>query len=481
MLVLDITKTTTQNGYWTKYWGYPGWGTASGTEYSGVAFTSSVEQKDSVRTPNWRDVKNKPLLLPENPYYRKSYKHSLASGSFTTYEVDGQWVTRTTHTGNMDIWTGHSNSTGSTLNRATCDSVADTKAISSLHQELRQGKFLSAVSIAEGPKTFKMFAQTASTLARAFVQLKRGRLNGCLHELGKLHPSDKVAAEIGLNNRELASRNRRISGAMKSILLSMHGHDLQIVGQKRLTAKTRRDMLKEASREELARFDRVRKVKGKDYAAAQAWLELQYGWKPVLFDISNAMGALADVLREQPPNARAVGLGRYKDESTKSVNTVLDGCTSSSVCFERYETGVKYVAIYTKTDVANQTTFGLTSVASTIYELIPLSFVWDWALPIGNYLESLDATRGFELKSLSKTTLKRYVYSRSCTAVSNRVQTGNATQYKYVVPKFNAYVTDLVMQRTLATKWPQMPFPAFQNPLSLSHAISAVSLLRVFT
>lgn len=47
---------------------------------------------------------------------------------------------------------------------------------------------------------------------------------------------------------------------------------------------------------------------------------------------------------------------------------------------------------------------GITNPAATVWELIPYSFVFDWIIPVGGYLESLDALIGVEDLTVQRST-----------------------------------------------------------------------------
>lgn len=116
--------------------------------------------------------------------------------------------------------------------------------------------------------------------------------------------------------------------------------------------------------------------------AASRWLELQYGWKPLVNDVYEAWKAL-DVQRTRKKYADRVVVSKkcrnLYDESAQGVS-------------QRRRGGVVTIKkiLYEMTDTSHDATLlGLTDPLSVAWELLPYSFVVDWFIPIGTYLENL--------------------------------------------------------------------------------------------
>jgi hypothetical protein len=103
------------------------------------------------------------------------------------------------------------------------------------------------------------------------------------------------------------------------------------------------------------------------------------------------------------------------------------------------------------------------------WELVPYSFVVDWFLPIGSWINSLDATIGFEFRGISQT------YFEMIEGLANGVthhETG-----KSFINDWVAYKRQLIVDRVVLSTLPQAGFPSFRNPLSLGHMANGLSLL----
>lgn len=116
---------------------------------------------------------------------------------------------------------------------------------------------------------------------------------------------------------------------------------------------------------------------------AGRWLELQYGWLPLLGDVYEATKAY-EVLTK-PPRVDVV------EVSTKMTDS-YDGSQSPSNWYGN-GTYVAYQKLFyemTEVQLSKPRSLGLTNPASVIWELIPYSFVVDWFIPIGSYFETLN-------------------------------------------------------------------------------------------
>lgn len=111
---------------------------------------------------------------------------------------------------------------------------------------------------------------------------------------------------------------------------------------------------------------------------ASNWLELQYGWLPLLKDCESAAQFLAHELSY--PMQWTVTV-----RSSKKLGTLRTASPSNSD-FKKKEvwTRCQIKAKLTEKDVAQLS--GLLDPFSVAWELLPYSFVLDWFIPIGNYL-----------------------------------------------------------------------------------------------
>jgi hypothetical protein len=191
---------------------------------------------------------------------------------------------------------------------------------------------------------------------------------------------------------------------------------------------------------------------------ASNWLELQYGWLPLIGDLDSGARALAHFV-EQPCvfTARAHRTLRGKKLPEGGVASWMSGS---------YVTSRQIVAYLTEVNTAKLS--GLTDFESIAWELVPYSFVADWALPIGDFLSA----RGVA-SALSGTFVTSHLFKWSGTGLVSRPGLG----YSFVAGSHSK--SEGTFSRTVDTTL-QIPMPEFKpfgEMASWKHCANAVALL----
>jgi len=145
------------------------------------------------------------------------------------------------------------------------------------------------------------------------------------------------------------------------------------------------------------RWSVLRKMfpKNPSKGAANGWLEFQYGWLPLMSDLYGLQQQLKEGFRKEGFLIRAIGQAQEpwpaKDALPITPVDFFDGVTSGKG--EYLSRTVIYSVIEdSKLYALNQ--LGLINPALIAWELVPLSFVVDWILPIGDLIGSLTAAVG---------------------------------------------------------------------------------------
>lgn len=199
-------------------------------------------------------------------------------------------------------------------------------------------------------------------------------------------------------------------------------------------------------------------------SASSRWLELQFAWTPLISDIYGASKQLEDGFKK-------------KDQTFSVVRTVKADFDISRRTFsgttQFSESGKSEVSIRVKLygkvrnqDIANLTTVGLLDPLQVAWALVPFSFVLDWLLPIGNYLEALGATKGIS-----------FVGGTRSIRTSGKYTTSWRPQGYTVIPLPKLETTYIDLDRVAYRDWPR-PHLYIKSPFSRSHLISAAALLR---
>lgn len=195
------------------------------------------------------------------------------------------------------------------------------------------------------------------------------------------------------------------------------------------------------------------------------WLELQYGWKPLLSDVYNACDALS---KRDGRDWRVTVKGRASEVESRGY-TRLSFDAFDMTASRRTSSFVRIDAFPSNEVLISLQSLGITNPLIIGWELVPFSFVVDWFLPIGSWLESLDATLGFKDFSCSVSTLTKGVWI-------GRGRFHEDTNFVYLNDFVEVkHYTNLVRTATQHVPFPK--FPRFKDPRSLGHMANALSLL----
>lgn len=199
--------------------------------------------------------------------------------------------------------------------------------------------------------------------------------------------------------------------------------------------------------------------KGK--SLANSWLELQYGWKPLLSDIH---GAYEEVTRASRTVGFTIGVRAFSEASSDGsyangpYNTIR--YSSTKRCKVSLYYSINDPALLAASQV------GLTNPATIAWELLPWSFVIDWFIPVGNVLEAMSAASGLDFKGGTITrTVRGFsfdTWSQNQDGISGKAE-GSREHFQ--------------MNRDV---YLSSPLPTFylKDPFSTGHALNALALLR---
>jgi hypothetical protein len=282
---------------------------------------------------------------------------------------------------------------------------------------------------------------SSAALVAARLKLKQGKVN-----LGV------AFAERNATARMLGDTATRIAKALRA---------------------TRRGDIREAARA-LGILHDVKKPRGSNWT--NHWLQLQYGWKPLLSDVYGAAAALS----KRPKDYFRVTAKAFRSDTDQWVDLnpptgspsglTNDGWGYLTVADRERGVFARIDAIPDNDLVMSFTSLGLTNPLLIAWEVVPFSFVVDWAIPIGNWLDSLDAHLG---------------YSSAYTSISYRNKTRWETngisksfaEYVFGANDFYGYKEVLAVDRIASSGVALPSLPRFKDPRSLGHMANGLSLL----
>ena len=123
---------------------------------------------------------------------------------------------------------------------------------------------------------------------------------------------------------------------------------------------------------------------------SEHWVEYQYGWKPLVNDIYGLQQRLTDQLKTSVFTVKA----QVSEPIPLSVLWKPSGSGKPGSGGGEYVSRTVYHVRVSQPTLYQLNQWGLTNPALVAWELIPFSFVVDWFLPIGSFLEGLTATLG---------------------------------------------------------------------------------------
>lgn len=212
----------------------------------------------------------------------------------------------------------------------------------------------------------------------------------------------------------------------------------------------------------------------------EQWLALQYGWKPLLSDVYGSCEELAKRTQavERPPlftvSASAV---THMDEFL--YETGGDGSWIPSSRWRSAPTAVhgkgSVTMSVTSEFAASLASTGISNPLLLAWEVLPWSFVVDWFLPVGNFLQRLGADAGlfFQRGYISQ----KLSMSWSAKLDHNFYPFNPFSGWQGFVNGGNHVAESFTFQREALSGLGMPSYPAFKDPFTPTHAANALALL----
>lgn len=382
------------------------------------------------------------IRLPENPF---SFSKSVTRECYGTYSLwstysdasrglyqevgcisAANYKSVSTYLGWFPKWQG------STL--ADAESRARQRCILKLREELKGASIMPVVTLAEAGKTTTMIGDMLKTLFMSYKDLKKGDIRSAATRLSEYNPD--------FFNSRLNSRVRR-------------------------------------------RFTREYQRNAHD-AAAKQWLRWRYGIGPLILDISDAFQLLNEATTKVSfyrANARANFVDSHVDGCYAFTTYAGIGSSPHRAPNKVYQSvnidvsmRVWYKISSALTRNTNKAGINAISSLSQAYELVPFSFLLDWVLPIGPWLDSLSATAGLTFVKGSTTVFKRQIGLVRCSGSAGFSKPG--VLYTST-GSFEGSKEIISCTRVPMTDFPNAGFPSFRSPIpSTNHVLDALALGR---
>lgn len=197
-------------------------------------------------------------------------------------------------------------------------------------------------------------------------------------------------------------------------------------------------------------------------APDKRWLELQYGWKPLIGDIRTALEEMANN-KAKPVLLVARGIASYSPSRSNLSAEIISGLgTEKLKC---------YYLLKDDGSLRKAAQWNLGSnLLLTAWELVPYSFVLDWFVPFGDLFTQVSSSKGLHFVSGTRT---RWLNATSTFKSVQRVSVSPVWVDIHRVIREETFY----MQRDVLTSTPFTYIPPISWDLSTTRFISAVALI----
>lgn len=216
-----------------------------------------------------------------------------------------------------------------------------------------------------------------------------------------------------------------------------------------------------------------KKIKRRAKQASDRWLELHFGWVPLVQDIGSSIDALQGTGKSSPYSfvdikAGSGFSGNYSDSSTTYPALGLQDQTYDSY---HWNGGVRMsgqVAVENP-NIALANQMGFVNPLSVAWEAVPFSFVADWFSNAGQCLSAMSDFWGYQLHFGRTTSLVTNVYNHTFKRDQYGINPHNIKNEGYSVKFFR-------MNRVGGITSPVFRFTPLKG-ISIARGATAISLL----
>lgn len=205
----------------------------------------------------------------------------------------------------------------------------------------------------------------------------------------------------------------------------------------------------------------------KNKTAENRWLELTYGWSPLIGDITKAFKELSAQREATLPVIKVVYSTKAGDDFNPLGPLIHPSETWNGTAV--YKTACYFHVSSPKVREAAKWNLGNNPLL-TAWELVPYSFVVDWFLPIGDFLTQFSASQG--LTYISGTSV---MYAKGTASGSVTFKGQSSSDFKYVIHvpyRRSMFITDRIVHGTRP-----IGLPVFTFGLNARRAVNALALV----
>lgn len=204
-------------------------------------------------------------------------------------------------------------------------------------------------------------------------------------------------------------------------------------------------------------------------SVSDAWLQYNYGWRPLASDIASAQANVHRALAK----GLAISAKRGANLTRSWTRDNLPGDYNERVVVE-HRMLCELGAVMDNPSLAYLNSFGLINPLSIAWELVPWSFAIDWFVPVGKTLEAVTATLGLVFNGGRITEHRKYWIER-------KYVSGRRSAWRVCEDEGLYAEEGWGFQRTALTAFPHPAFYADMTPYSTTRALNALALVHQLT
>lgn len=207
-------------------------------------------------------------------------------------------------------------------------------------------------------------------------------------------------------------------------------------------------------------------------------MEYKYGWTPLLMEVKGAAEFLAQQHVTRPPRFKVHASERRDYPKTQTTNFVPWGGTIANAQYVEtlVATNTATVKIWcelTNPHLSAVQQLGLTNPALIAWELIPFSFVFDWFISVGDFLEASTALSGVHVRRAMQSNVVTYAYSKNVPSTS-RVN----GSYTYNNGHYFTQATNRHYARQVTSPVTAEIYPPKNKGLNFQKLITSLALIK---
>lgn len=220
-------------------------------------------------------------------------------------------------------------------------------------------------------------------------------------------------------------------------------------------------------------------------ATAGAWLEHRYGWGPIVKDIAD----ICDIAQKKRLKcdrkrlvARAGTSFVFKNEGVWDPAYIIPGLLAGKGSYTKSakvqcDAGVIYDVIGRDSSMDLALSLGITArdIPATVNEIIPFSFVYDWFVGVGDWLQAITPIPGVVFRGNWVTTVRYDILEQSGEVAYPPSQPPNPLQH-YSGSFGSSSTETMTFLRLCNQELPNHPVPTVEA-LSTLHQVDAMALL----